>query len=174
MLLSSFEDDVKIIELETIIKERDIVPNLERLTEKGVVYKSSNGELTTLPYCMHGDGFFALLQLLYSIKDAAGGVLLIEEPENHMHPGYLSIFVEQLLEWAKELDIQVFMTTHSYDLIEVLANYSMHDDTESAEEKKMIQISRIVKYQGEHEIYNYTPDKAFEEMVTFKLDLRGT
>ncbi|MCZ0861013.1 AAA family ATPase [Methanocorpusculum sp. MG] len=164
-----FENDVRILELETIIKDYNIIPNLERLTGKGVVYKSGNGELTSLPYMMHGAGFFSLLKLIDNMKDAAGGVLLIEEPENNLHPGYLSVFVEQMMVLAKKLNVQVFMTTHSYDLIEELAGYP-----ESEEDQEMIQISRIVNRKGTHELYNYSPQRAFEEMVELKMDLRGT
>lgn len=164
-----FEDDVRILELETIIKDYNIIPKLERLTGKGVVYKSENGELTSLPYMMHGAGFFSLLKLIDNMKNASGGVLLIEEPENNLHPGYLSVFVEQLMDLAKKLNVQVFMTSHSYDLIEELASY--HD---TDKERSMIQISRIVNRKGIHELYNYTPEKAFNEMVTLKMDLRGT
>lgn len=163
------EDDVRILELEKIVKEYGIVPNIERLTQKGVVYSSSDGEMTMIPYLLHGTGFFTLLKLLDVMQDAAGGVLLVEEPENHLHPGYLSVFVEQLMSFAQRLDVQVFMTTHSYDLIEELAHYP-ENDMESA----MIQISRIVNRKGIHELYNYTPEKAFNEMVTLKMDLRGT
>lgn len=163
------EDDVRVLELEKVVKEYGIVPNIERLTQKGVVYSSSTGEMTMIPYMLHGTGFFTLLKLLGVMQDAAGGILLIEEPENHLHPGYLSVFVEQMMSFAQHLDVQVFMTTHSYDLIEELAHYP-----ETEEEREMIQISRIVNRKGTHELYNYTPEKAFEEMVKFKMDLRGT
>ncbi len=163
------EDDVRVLELEKVVKEYGIVPNIERLTQKGVVYSSASGEMTMIPYMLHGTGFFTLLKLLAVMQDAAGGVLLVEEPENHLHPGYLSVFVEQLMSFAQRLDVQVFMTTHSYDLIEELAHYP-ENDRESA----MIQISRIVNRKGVHELYNYTPEKAFNEMVTLKMDLRGT
>ena len=91
-----------------------------------------------------------------------------------MHPGYLQVFVENLMLLAKKLNVQVFMTTHSYDLIEAFANYSQFDDAESIEERDLIQITRIVKRQDEHELYNYTPAEAFSEMVSMKMDLRGT
>lgn len=163
------EDDVRILELEKVVKEYGIVPNIERLTQKGVVYSSAAGEMSMIPYMLHGTGFFTLLKLLDVMQDAAGGVLLVEEPENHLHPGYLSVFVEQLMVLAKNLNVQVFLTSHSYDLIEELASYP-----ETEEEREMIQISRIVNRKGTHELYNYSPERAFEEMVQFKMDLRGT
>ena len=72
------------------------------------------------------------------------------------------------------MNVQVFLTTHSYDLIEAFANYSQYDEEESVEERDLIQITRIVKRRDEHELYNYTPSEAFAEMVEMKMDLRGT
>lgn len=165
----NFNDPVRLIEIENIVKEYNIVPNLERLTNIGVVYKSHDSNYTAIPYAMQGDGFISLLSLIDVVNDAKGGILLIEEPENHMHPGYLRIFVEQIIEFAKKFDVQIFMTSHSYDLIDELCSFP---DTD--EEKNMVQISRVVVRNGEHELYNYTPDKAIEEMSLLKMDLRGT
>lgn len=164
-----FEEGVELRELEDIAKEYRIVPHLDRLTAQGVYYKDEAGKITYLPYMLHGSGFFTLLMLLSKMKMAKDGILLIEEPENNLHPGYLSVFVEQVMVLAKKLNVQVFMTTHSYDLIEELASYP-----ETEAEREMIQISQIVNRKGTHELYNYSPKQAFEEMVEFKMDLRGT
>lgn len=164
-----FEEGVELRELEEIAKEYRIVPHLDRLTAQGVYYKDEAGKITYLPYMLHGSGFFTLLMLLSKMKMAKDGILLIEEPENNLHPGYLSVFVEQVMVLAKKLNVQVFMTTHSYDLIEELASYP-----ETEAEREMIQISQIVNRKGTHELYNYSPKQAFEEMVEFKMDLRGT
>lgn len=164
-----FEEGVELRELEEIAKEYRIVPHLDRLTAQGVYYKDEAGKITYLPYMLHGSGFFTLLMLLSKMKMAKDGILLIEEPENNLHPGYLSVFVEQVMVLAKKLNVQVFMTTHSYDLIEELASYP-----ETEEEREMIQISRIVNRKGMHELYNYSSERALEEMVEFKMDLRGT
>lgn len=164
-----FEDDVKLREIEDIIKEYNLIPNLDRLTSKGVMYKSNSGELSFLPYLIHGDGFFSLLMMISEIKNAKDGILLIEEPENHMHPGYLSVFAEQLMTLSEKLNVQVFMTSHSYDLIDEFARYPMNE-----KESDMIQITNIVKYKDEHEIYNRSPSEALNIMDKLLIDLRGT
>ncbi|HJJ42636.1 MAG TPA: AAA family ATPase, partial [Methanocorpusculum sp.] len=105
-------DNIRIIELEKILKEYSILPNVERLTDKGVVYRSESGEFYEIPYSMHGSGFIRLINFISEIKNAKDGILLIEEPENHMHPGYLSVFAEQLMTLSEKLNVQVFMTSH--------------------------------------------------------------
>ncbi|MBP3506294.1 MAG: ATP-binding protein [Lachnospiraceae bacterium] len=166
-------DPLELIELDKFVLEHNLLPNVERLMEDGVVYRE-NDETYFLPYTVHGTGFSILLNLISTIRQCRDGVLLIEEPENHMHPGYLQVFVENLMLLARKLNVQVFLTTHSYDLIEAFANYSQYDEEESVEERDLIQITRIVKRRDEHELYNYTPSEAFAEMVEMKMDLRGT
>ena len=114
---------------------------IERLMEDGVVYRE-NDETYFLPYTVHGTGFSILLNLISTIRQCRDGVLLIEEPENHMHPGYLQVFVENLMLLARKLNVQVFLTTHSYDLIEAFANYSQYDEEESVEERDLITEAR--------------------------------
>lgn len=163
------EEGETLRELEEIAKEYQLVPQLDRLVATGVYCKDGKGKLTYLPYMMYGSGFLKLLMLLAKLKKAEQGILLIEEPENHLHPGYLSVFVDQLMVLTKRLKVQVFMTTHSYDLIEELARHHV-----TPEEREMIQISRIVNRKGIHELHNYPPELALEEMRKFKMDLRGT
>ncbi|HJJ59691.1 MAG TPA: AAA family ATPase [Methanocorpusculum sp.] len=162
-------DEVRLITLENIVKECGIIPNLERLTSGGVVYKGDAGEMYMLPYAMHGNGFFALLRLLYVIHAAKDGVLLIEEPENHMHPGYLNILVEQIMSLSEKLNVQVFISTHSADLIHEFARYPMTDD-----EENLIQITNVVHRNNEHELNHHSPEEARHTIDELLIDLRGT
>ena len=86
-----------------------------------------------------------------------------------MHPGYLQVFVENLMMLAKKLNVQVFMTTHSYDLIETLSRYPIDE-----EEENSILISNVVSRDGKHELYNYSPSDAQKTMNQLMIDLRGT
>lgn len=162
------EDPLELIELDKFILEHNLLPNVERLMEDGLVYRNGD-ETYFLPYSAHGTGLAVLLNLISSIRQCRDGVLLIEEPENHMHPGYLQVFVENLMMLAKKLNVQVFMTTHSYDLIEALSRYPM-----DAAEEDSILISNVVSRDGKHELYNYSPSDAQKTMNQLMIDLRGT
>lgn len=157
-----------LIEQDTLVRELGLIPNVERLMEGGVVYRDGD-ETYFLPYAVHGTGFGILLSLISALRQCRDGVLLIEEPENHMHPGYLQVFVENLMLLAKKLNVQVFMTTHSYDLIEALSRYPM-----DAAEEDSILISNVVSRDGKHELYNYSPSDAQKTMNQLMIDLRGT
>ena len=148
-------------ELENFIKESGILPQFERLIEDNVVY--SNKDI--IPLLAHGSGFIRLLQMLSEIREAANGIAIVEEPENHLHPGYQRLFVEQILSMSRKHSIQIFVTSHSCDLVEELAN--------QAKRSSSVQISRINKNEETHEVYNYSPKEALGVMKDLTIDLRG-
>lgn len=160
-------DPLELLELDKLVRENNLIPNLERLMEGGVVYKDGDNTYF-LPYETHGTGFAILLSMISSIRDAKGGVLLVEEPENHMHPGYLKVFIEQLMHLSQILDVQVFMTTHSYDMIDELSSYP-----NTSEEKAMIQVASLIHRDNELEIYYYSPDEVQRNLNKLMIDLRG-
>ena len=67
-----------------------------------------------------GDG--ARLAVIWAMAAALlrDSVLLLEDPEVHQHPGGLAKSLEALLELAKRNGIQVFMSTHSVELLRLL------------------------------------------------------
>lgn len=68
----------------------------------------------------YGDGFryaFSILTIASQMKDTA---LLLEEPEVHQHEGALKPLFEALLKFATNNKLQVFISTHSLDVIKTL------------------------------------------------------
>jgi len=47
-------------------------------------------------------------------------VLLLEEPENHMHPAGLETYMRFVLKLAKEMGTQVFISSHSIELVKIV------------------------------------------------------
>ncbi|MDG6250461.1 AAA family ATPase [Methanocalculus sp.] len=160
-------DDEEIHLLEQFIKEHNLVRNLERLTQNNILYRRGD-EIETIPISAHGDGFITLLSLFHYLRKSQDGILLIEEPENHLHPEYLAIFIETLFTYAPKLNVQVFMTTHSYDLIQTALDYP-EDDAE----KELLLISKMTSDGETIEKYDYTVDEGRRVTEELKLDLRG-
>lgn len=71
-----------------------------------------------IPLNSMGDGMLRILQLILAVFPARGGLLLIDEFENGLHFSVQEEVWKLLFQLAKELDIQVFATTHSWDCIE--------------------------------------------------------
>ena len=66
-----------------------------------------------------GDG--ARIAILASLLLLASNptIVLIEEPENHMHPAGLKSFITFVLKLAKNKNFQLLMSTHSIELISI-------------------------------------------------------
>jgi len=65
-----------------------------------------------------GDGFRYAVNILALGVLLKGTALLVEELETHQHPESLRKLTEALFELAKQQDLQLFLTTHSLELID--------------------------------------------------------
>lgn len=162
-------DERELITLETFSKNNDLIPNLERLSKTYVITKESDGNLQFIPYTNYGDGFIVLLNTLTYLLKAQNGILLIEEPENHLHPGYLSVFIEAIFQYSEKLNIQIFMTSHSTDLIDDVLNYAKSEK----KEQDILFSLMIRRPNNEIEKIDYDFSKADKYTNELKLDLRG-
>ncbi len=70
-----------------------------------------------VPFKSLGDGVNRLLGILLALVKARGGVLLIDEIENGLHYSRQAKLWEVLLRQAREWDVQIFATTHSWDCV---------------------------------------------------------
>lgn len=69
-----------------------------------------------------GDGIQSLIILLYPIFTATSNSwFFIEEPENHLHPGFQRIFLEELSknEYILNKNLTFFITSHSNHLLDI-------------------------------------------------------
>ena len=109
----------------------EIIPgatSIEILTEQNepvlnVVYPDG-----AIPVAFAGDGIHALLRLLFELAACSGGLFLSEEPEAHQHPGAIRQSIRAIL--AAVRDVQVVLTTHSLELIDILLAEAKPDDLE--------------------------------------------
>ena len=68
-----------------------------------------------------GDGTkyaMVILFLCYLLKDTA---FLVEEVESHQHSGAIKKFIPKLVEIANQQNVQLFLTTHSIEVLNVLS-----------------------------------------------------
>jgi AAA15 family ATPase/GTPase len=79
-----------------------------------------------LPMSSMGDGFrgLILLSMLNALLD--DGIILLEEPESSLHPGFLNILEDEILQ--KGQDNQYFISTHSNEFIKNILESSECDD----------------------------------------------
>ena len=71
-----------------------------------------------IPVRNMGQGFNRLLNIYSEVIAGEVNILLIDEIENGLHYSVLPLVWEGLFNAVKELDIQIFATTHSWECIE--------------------------------------------------------
>ena len=76
-----------------------------------------------------GDGLWRVFEIGMLLASVRGGVLLVDEFESAIHPRLLRDFTRVVQELAIELDVQVFLTTHSKEALDafVTNNYKTED-----------------------------------------------
>lgn len=84
----------------------------------------------SIPAAVAGDGIQMLLRLSLELACRGEGVVLLEEPEVHMHPGAVRQAARAILA-AVRRGIQVILTTHSIELIDSLVGQGDESDLDS-------------------------------------------
>lgn len=93
------------------------------------IAKSSNCS-HPVPLRSFGDGVNRLFGLILSLTCAKSGVLLVDEIENGLHHSVLVDVWRTIFRLARQLDVQVFATSHSWDCIEAFQK-AANEDIES-------------------------------------------
>jgi energy-coupling factor transporter ATP-binding protein EcfA2 len=108
----------------------DLIPGLEHLevlTEGGAPVLNLVFADRAVPAILAGDGIALLLRLGFELATRPGGVVLMEEPEVHMHPGAIRQCARAILA-AVRRKIQIVLSTHSLELIDALLAESSNGD----------------------------------------------
>lgn len=158
---------VRLSDIEDYLIENGLVDDLDTLSLDQVVYED-DGEKYQVPYEFTGEGFKTLLGLLWELwGDDTPDVLLLEEPETHMHPGYIRQFVYWVVGVVEDTETQVFLTTHDLDFVR-----SFFDFVDDPREAFLSEEFRLLKLDPEvPETYDY--DAARETALDLQIDLRG-
>lgn len=116
-----------------------------------------------IPIKSLGDGMSRLLQIFLYALQASGGFLLIDEIENGLHYSIQEEVWEKLFKLAKELDIQVFATTHSQDAIKAFSKVALAD---KEVEGKLIALGRSVGKSDFGKIFATVYDEESLELIS--------
>ena len=79
-----------------------------------------------------------LLGIASALINCQSGILLIDEIESGLHYSIFPDVWKLIFQTAKELDIQVFVTTHSRDCVEAFAQAA----SESPEDGMLVRLER--------------------------------
>jgi AAA15 family ATPase/GTPase len=117
----------KIVSALQLIEPR--LKNLEVLTISGVpIIHGDIGLERPVPLPLMGEGMTRLTSFLLSIGTTRGGVVLIDEIENGFHHSVLEKVWRVIIAAARDFDVQVFATTHSWECIKAVHEALSQDE----------------------------------------------
>jgi predicted ATPase len=91
------------------------------------------GDLGTgkkMPLSFMGEGTAKLLSIMLAIATSRGGLVLIDELENGVHYSVHPKLWYRIIAFSKRYDCQLFLTTHSYEMIKSLKEAISDQDDE--------------------------------------------
>lgn len=98
---------------------------------KRFIYKRNDGKEFDLLSCATGVKSFAILQLLYKnghLNDKT--LLIIDEPEVHLHPQWIVEYARLMVLLNKELGVKFFIASHNPDMVSAIKYISEKEQTD--------------------------------------------
>jgi len=117
-----------------------------------------------IPLKSLGEGMSRLLGLSIALSSCANGILLVDEIEIGLHYSILPDVWNLIFKTAKELNVQVFATTHSKDCVEAFAVAS----NESPEDGELIRLER----HGEKIVAKTISEERLAQAVNHDVEVR--
>lgn len=99
----------------------------DRFGARGGVLLGFEGERRRHPLGSHGEGMRRLLALSLSLIRTEGGMLLVDEIDTGLHYSVMPDMWRVVVSTARDSNIQVFATTHSFDCVRGLAWLCRHN-----------------------------------------------
>ncbi|MDN3551005.1 ATP-dependent nuclease [Mucilaginibacter aquaedulcis] len=101
-------------------KEVHIIARRTGNSQSEHIHISLPDELEDISIHDLGDGIQGIISLLFPVFTAPNSSwVIIDEPENHLHPGYQLIFIQALAgnDFLRKKDLKYFITTHSNHIL---------------------------------------------------------
>lgn len=105
-------------------KINKIVPGEFEKNSDGYYYVSNGTRLSVKNLATGSKMFFIIKKLLINGLINEKTMLILDEPESHLHPEWINKFAEILTILIKEIKINILLTTHSPNLLLALNVYS--------------------------------------------------
>ena len=126
----NFKSDVLdlLSQMDRNISDIEILVSPEYTSAHANIY-IQHKKLGLVPVSSFGDGIRRLLHIALKLASVKGGILLIDELESTIHTDALQNSFQWLVKWCKEMNVQLFATTHSLEAVDTLlvANESASD-----------------------------------------------
>ncbi|MDM8557238.1 AAA family ATPase [Candidatus Parabeggiatoa sp. HSG14] len=171
--LAAIWDDIFLTHGQQVIEGLKLIdPKVEGLTFRNVNQSGSGterkpfvklkGQEQLEPLRSYGDGIRRILQLFLYLVQAKGRFLLIDEFENGLHYTVQPKVWELIFKLAKDLNVQVFATTHSWDCVTAFQQVSQ----DSEEEAILFRLGHSIRTTNKGQVIARVYDKESLQRVT--------
>ncbi len=109
-----------------------------------------------------GEGISRVFHIILALVNAKDGFLLIDEFENGLHYTVQPKVWELIFKLAKELNVQVFATTHSWDCVTTFIETTQANETEGM----LFNLGRSALKSNENQVIATAYDKEELELIT--------
>lgn len=120
--------------LESVEKKMDALDRIfaAAISDFKWMYRRNDGKSFDLEACATGIRSLAILNAYYQwgILDSKT-LLIVDEPEAHLHPQWIVEYAKILVKLVKKLNVRLLITTHSPYMIRALRNVSAAELTQS-------------------------------------------
>jgi hypothetical protein len=120
------------------IQAVSVIGGDERSPRARTAIAKSNRYTSPVPLRSFGDGVNRLFGIILSLCNAGNGVLLVDEIENGLHYSVQTDIFRTIFRLAKDLNVQVFATSHSWDCVRAFQEAA----SESLEDGVLVRLSR--------------------------------
>lgn len=123
-----------------------------------------------IPMNLMGDGFRRACAVIANLLSMEQGVLIIDEIENGLHFQTQKILWDAIISTAMEYNVQVFLSTHSYECIRTLSKV-LEEENYDASALRLYSIQKLVR--GRHAAYAYDSEE-LSAVIGSDVEIRGT
>lgn len=123
-----------------------------------------------VPIHIMGDGIKKLLSVLVTIVNTHDGIVLIDEIDNGLHFSALKTLCKSIIQLAETFNVQVFLTTHNFEVLKYFTEILDNEEMEKCQEK--ISCFTVRKLQGDVvKAYKYDFEQ-FEYAIAQEIEIR--
>ena len=129
-----------------------------------------------MPFSVYGDGIKKILYILNKLFDATDSILMIDEIETGLHKKYFDILFPVVFALASKLNVQLFIATHSIEVIDAILKYGNYENNNSKNDPiKVITLKKVESNNGKGSnivARNVTGKYVYDNRKVFEFEVR--
>lgn len=126
-----------------------------------------------MPFSVYGDGIKKILYILNRLFDTTDSILLVDEIETGLHKKYYDLLLPVIFALAKKLNVQLFIATHSIEVIDAILRYGDYENNNNNDPIKVITLKKLESgNDGNIVARNVTGKYVYDNRKAFEFEVR--